>query len=152
MELLHRYLLGGLALLAVPILVHLATREKPKHLRFPAFRFLRQKYHSNQRKLQLQHLFLLALRMLLIALLCLGLARPQISGENLGFLGRSRPLAAVLIFDTSPSMEYENGRATRLEEARRRALELLEEFPSGSRVAILDSAERGGEFAGSLED
>src|SRR5206468_7039372 len=52
----------------------------------------------------------------------------------------------VLLFDTSSSMEFERGGLTRLEDARRRALELLEELPEGSKVAILDSAERGGEF------
>src|SRR5262249_12958770 len=44
------------------------------------------------------------------------------------------------------SMEFERGGLTRLEDARRRALELLDELPEGSKVAVLDSAERGGEF------
>ena len=55
----HAYLLGGLALVGVPILIHLVTREKPKHLRFPAFRFLLQKFQTNRRKLRLHHLLLL---------------------------------------------------------------------------------------------
>ena len=48
MSFLHLYLLGGVSLVALPVLVHLVTREKPKHLRFPAFRFLVQKYKTNQ--------------------------------------------------------------------------------------------------------
>ena len=147
MSFLHLYLLGGLALVAAPVLVHLVTREKPKHLLFPAFRFLRQKYHSNRRKLRLHHLLLLLLRMLLIALLCFALARPRLHADRLPFgISQDQAVAVVLLFDTSSSMEYERGGITRLEDAKRRALELLDELPPGSRVAVLDSAERGGEF------
>src|SRR4051794_37604439 len=146
MSFLHLYLLGGLSLVALPVLVHLVTREKPKQLRFPAFRFLVQKYKTNRKKLRLHHLLLLLLRMLLILLLCLALARPRLHSERLTFLSSSQPVAAVLLFDTSSSMEFERGGLTRLEDARRRALELLDELPEGSKVAVLDSAERGGEF------
>jgi Aerotolerance regulator N-terminal len=146
MSFLHFYLLGGLSLVAVPILIHLVTREKPKHLRFPAFRFLLQKYHVNRRKLRLHHLLLLLLRMLLIAALCLALARPRLHTDLPEILGGSQPVVVVLAFDTSSSMDYERGGLTRLEDARRRALELLEELPDGSRVALLDSAESGGDF------
>src|SRR5215469_13163354 len=109
MSFLHFYLLGGLALVAAPVLIHLVTREKPKHLLFPAFRFLRQKYHSNRRKLRLHHLLLLLLRMLLIALLCLALARPLLHADRVNILGfntTNQSVAVVLLFDTSPSMEY----------------------------------------------
>src|SRR5204863_7716439 len=79
MTFIHGYLLFGLALAGLPVLIHLIMRQKPKQLPFPAFRFLRQKAFINRRKLQLQHLLLLLLRMLLIAALCLGLARPVLT-------------------------------------------------------------------------
>jgi hypothetical protein len=142
-------MLGGLSLVAVPILVHLVTREKPKHLRFPAFRFLLQKYHTNRRKLRIHHLLLLLLRMLLIAALCLALARPRLHTDLPTFLGGTQAVEVVMVFDTSLSMEYERGGLTRLEDARRRALELLEELPAGSRVAVLDTWQPAG---GSYEE
>src|SRR5262249_36962123 len=114
-------------------------------LRFPAFRFLVQKYRTNQRKLRLHQLLLLLLRMLLIAVLCLALARPRVFSEVFN-LTSDRPVATILLFDTSASMEYTLADRTRLEEAKRRALELLDELPTNSRVAVLDSAESGGEF------
>src|SRR5437879_7665977 len=103
MSFLHLYLLGGLSLVALPVLVHLVTREKPKHLRFPAFRFLMQKYHTNRRKLRIHHLLLLLLRMLLIAALCLALARPILHTDLPIFLGGSQPVQVILAFDVSPS-------------------------------------------------
>jgi hypothetical protein len=128
--------LGGLALLAIPILLHLLMRQKPKRLPFPAFRFLVQKHRSNQTKLRLRHLLLLLLRMLLLALICLAIAQPRLG----------QPVAAVLIFDTSYSMEYKVGPQSRLDEAKKRGLELLEDLPEESKVAILDTAETGGDW------
>jgi hypothetical protein len=142
-------LLGGLILAGIPVLLHLIMRQKPKHLMFPAFRFLLQRHRTNQRKLRLRHLLLLALRLLLIAGICLALARPKVFSDRLN-LSSERPVAAVLVFDTSYSMEYVSGGKSRLEEAKRRALELLEELPPESRVAILNTAEPGGEWLASL--
>src|SRR5947209_3995233 len=121
------FLLGGLVLVGIPVLIHLIMRQKPKTLRFPAFRFLLQRHRTNLRKLRLRHLLLLALRMLLLAALCLALTRPRIFSEQLA-LRADRPVAAVFLFDTSYSMEYKvSGGPTRLEEAKRRGLELLDE-------------------------
>src|SRR3954469_18794748 len=97
-------LLGGLVLIGVPVLIHLIMRRKPKTLDFPAFRFLVQRSRTNLRKLRLRHLLLLALRMLLIALICLALARPKLAYNP--FKPGPGPVAAILVFDTSPTMEY----------------------------------------------
>src|SRR5580692_6448975 len=105
MTFIHGYLLGGLLLVGVPILLHLIMRQKPRQLAFPAFRFLRQKLLVNRRKLQLQHILL---RMLLIALLCLALARPRVQTGKMPFTP-DQEIASVLLFDTSPSMEYSVG-------------------------------------------
>src|SRR4051812_6012869 len=108
MSVIHGYLLFGLALVGVPILIHLIMRRKPKILQFPAFRFLKEKHLINRRKLQLQHWVLLALRMLLVAIIVLGLSRPRLAGQLLprsvrAWLGAGsdRPVAAVFVFDSS---------------------------------------------------
>jgi hypothetical protein len=138
------FLLGGLVLVSIPVLIHLIMRQKPKSLAFPAFRFLVQRHRTNQRKLRLRQLLLLGLRMLLIAAACLALARPKVFNEALK-LGSDRPVAAVLIFDTRPSMEYTvstpGGKLTRLDDAKRRGHELLNQLPAGSKVLILDPAD-----------
>jgi hypothetical protein len=146
MTFIHGYLLGGLLLAGVPVLLHLIMRQKPRHLPFPAFRFLRQRQRINRRKLRLQHLLLLLLRMGIIAALCMALARPRVAAERVAalFTGE-RPVAAVFLFDTSASMEYSAAGRARLEEAKQRARELLDEMDGNSQIAILDSAEDAGE-------
>jgi hypothetical protein len=148
MTFLFPVLLGGLALAGIPVLLHLIMRQKPKHLLFPAFRFLLQRHRTNQRKLRLRHLLLLALRIGLIAFLCLALTRPKIFSDRFSF--GDRPVAAVLLFDTSCSMGYVSGGQSLLDEARRRARELLDELRAESHVAILDTAEPVGNWLPNL--
>src|SRR5262245_17899362 len=139
-------------------------RQEPKRLPFPAFRFLKLQKRINQRKIRLRHLILLALRMALIALICLSLFQPTIISDGFSLRGKG-PITAVIVLDTSPSMGYNlttdragltdarqrrlklldepaQGPWTALDEARGQIMEMLEELPIGSRVAILDTADR----------
>src|SRR5262249_40895223 len=67
-------------------------------------------------------------------------ARPRLFHEAIG-LSREKPAALVLIFDTSPSMEYKSGEMTRLELAKKRSLELLSQLPEDGRGLILDASD-----------
>jgi hypothetical protein len=140
MSFIHGYLLAGLVLASVPVLLHLIMRQKPKRMPFPAFRFLKLRRRTNQRKLRLQHFLLLLLRVMVVAALCLALSRPRVFSSRLG-LGGDRPVSAVLLFDASSSMEYTVAGVSRLEDAQQRARELLDEMDASSRVAILDSGD-----------
>ncbi len=142
---MHPILIAGAALVGLPILLHLIMKQEPKRLSFPAFRFLTQKLKTNQRKLRLRHFLLLALRMLLIALFCLALYQPTLLSERLNLRGE-QPVATVIVIDTSPSMGYMANDQSRLDEARRRVFELLEELPEKSPVAIVTTDDPGAAF------
>ena len=132
-------LLGGAALVAVPLVLHLIMRRKPVKLEFPALRFLRQKAVANRRRLRLSHLLLLLLRMAALALLALALARPVLRGA--GWLADGEgPVAAAFIFDTSPRMLLREGNRTRLEQATTMARVLFQKLPPESKVSVLDTA------------
>src|SRR5215471_19304936 len=87
MSFVHPLLLGGLLLVGIPVLIHLIMQQKPKHLLFQAFRFLMQKQRTNQRRLRLRHILLLALRIVLIAAICLALTRPKLFSSRIGIGG-----------------------------------------------------------------
>jgi hypothetical protein len=150
MSFFHPLLLGGLVLAGLPVLIHLLMRQKPRRIVFPALRFLQQGRKQTTRKLRLRHLLLLALRVFLIVLIVLALARPRIFRPDLGLQG-DQPIAAILIFDTTPSMEYSVGGTTRLDDARTRARQLLDQLPADSRVAILDTADQVEEWSANLQ-
>lgn len=142
---MHAILIAGAALVGLPVLLHLIMKQEPKRLTFPAFRFLKQKLKTNQRKLRLRHFILLAMRMLIIALFCLTLYQPTFKSDRLNIRGE-QPIAVVMVIDTTPSMSYTAGNESRLDEARRRALELLKELPDKSPVAIIETSDATGNW------
>jgi hypothetical protein len=131
-------LLAGTALIAVPILLHLIMRRKPTLLEFPALRFIQQRAEMNRRRLRLRHLLLLLLRAALIALLAFALARPSVNfGTTAG--SQEAPVAAALVFDAAPRMEYRHENKTRLEVAKDLGLWLLAQLPEQSKIAVVDT-------------
>jgi len=138
MTFLHVSLLAGAALVALPIVLHLIMRRRPRTLEFPAVRFLQSRHDVNRRRLRLRHLLLLLLRAAAIALLAAALARPSIKLS--GALGsQEAPVAAVLVFDTAPRMQYRHENQSRLEAAGRFGTWLLAQLPPESQIAVLDS-------------
>ena len=139
---------GGLAAAVIPVVLHLVMQGRPKTYEFPALRLIRQRFATNQRRFRLKHLLLLALRVLLLVLLGIALAKPTLRWISAGSFGsqegsiatRNRlPVAAVIVIDTSPRMGYIVANKTRLAEAQEHAKWLLEQFPKDSRVAVLSS-------------
>lgn len=130
-------LLAGTALVALPIVLHLIMRRRPVLIEFPAIRFVQKRHEVNKRRLQLRHLILLLLRAGAIALLAFALARPSMKLS--GAIGdQEAPVAAALVFDAAPHMEYRHDNKTRLEAARELGLWLLAQLPDQSEVAVID--------------
>lgn len=138
MEFMTPWLLAGASLAAIPVVLHLVMRQQPKHFEFPALRFVQQRQDTNRRKLKLRHLILLLLRMAAVALLAMALARPSLKSTGV-IGGQEAPVAAALVFDTSPRMDYKSENQTRLQAARDIGGWLMKELPPESRVAVLDS-------------
>ena len=84
MAFVNASLLFGGMLMAVPVILHLVMRQKPRSLLFPAIRFIQQRRESNRRTLRLRHWLLLLLRALLIVLLAAAIARPSVDSNHWG--------------------------------------------------------------------
>ena len=82
MSLLNPALLVGLGLAAIPILLHLLVRAKPKRLVFPALRLILQRQKQNTRRMHLRHIWLLLLRILVVVLIVIALTRPSLPAAN----------------------------------------------------------------------
>lgn len=146
MTFLHVAFLGGALAIVVPIVLHLVMRQQPRHLEFPALRFIKKREVANRRQVKLRHWLLLALRCAIIGVLALALARPSLVGS--GVLGdQEAPVAAALVFDTNPRMGYRLQNKTRLEVAAETAQWLLPQLPLESDVAVVDSRTGSAVFA-----
>jgi hypothetical protein len=139
MDFIHPGLLLGGLFAAVPVVLHLMMRQRPKLMEFPALRFVKARQASNRRTLRLRHLLLLALRMAAVAGLAFALARP--SARLFGMLGdQEGPVTAVLVFDTSPRMSYVAEKRTRLDAAREFADQLLTTLPERSEIGVVETS------------
>ncbi len=215
----HPLLLYGLALTAVPVVLHLLLRARPKRLPFPALRLIQLRRRQNVQRLQLRHFLLLLARMAAVALIVLAVARLSVPAADYSLTGRdilggllvpgclaalymglvrgwrrklpphalahrrsllraglclvggllfallvawpyqrriaasvtqptitanqNLPVAAVLLFDSSLSMQYRFESKTRLEAAQEIARRHVSGLPYGSKVAVADSASDG---------
>ncbi|OHB71129.1 MAG: hypothetical protein A2V70_14295 [Planctomycetes bacterium RBG_13_63_9] len=138
MTFVHPLLLAGTALVALPIVLHLIMRQRPKRLEFPALRFIQKRHDANRRRLRLQHLLLLLLRAAVIALLACALAQPSVKFFG-ALVSQEAPVAAALVFDTAPRMEYRHENRSRLEAAGELGRWLLGQLPRNSQIAVLDT-------------
>ena len=134
------------AAVLIPLLIHLLRRHKPKQILFPPLELVRQRQNTSQRRFRFRQAALLFLRAAVLLLFGLLLARPAAqTGIRKSESGPSAR-AAVLLFDTSLRMGYEQNGRTRLEEAKTLGLALLDAMPSETRVAVCDTQNSGAAF------
>ncbi len=116
--------LFGAAAVALPWLIHLILRPRPRRIRFPAMELLRPVLIAGRRASKLRNFWLLALRSLMLLLLAVLLAGPTCRDTRGPRPGA--PTAAVLLVDDSLSMSYDpGGGATLWETAVEQAERLL---------------------------
>ena len=133
------YLLGLLGI-GIPLAIHLIRRQQAERVVLPTMRFL----HRAPKKLvyfqRLQHLLLLALRLVIISLLAVAFARPIFTGA-FAPLTEAIPQSLVVLLDTSMSMQHEDrfaqGKAAVINE-----LESLRQGDEAALVTFSDSPEK----------
>lgn len=129
---LHSPFLFALAGLALPVLIHRISRARARAWPFPSISLIRKVPLPRQGRRKISDWWLLLLRMLLLALLILGLAGPQwtppAGATSPGEAGRS-----VIVLDLSSSMHGWNA----LPQAREQIRELMEALPANELVGMV---------------
>ena len=80
MNFLNILLVGGVAAGAIPIIVHLISRSKPREVRWGAMHLIEMTLQKQQRRLRIENWLLLLLRICIPVLLALCMARPVLTG------------------------------------------------------------------------
>lgn len=136
------WLLAGLAAVLLPILIHLLNRRRFEVVDWGAMRFL-EISQKTRRKVFIEDILLLLLRMLLVAVLVVGLAGPFLT-RSVTIPG-SRPVRdLVLVVDGSASMGCltADGKRTAHQVAVAWAADLLEDLQPGDSVGLIDAREQ----------
>lgn len=109
------FVLPGLALCAVPIIIHLLNRLRYKKVRFAAMEFLLQSQKSNKQRLMMEQLLLLLLRVLIVLGIVALIARMVLDPSQLSLFKGAQSHHLVLL-DDSASMQQRWGETTAFEE------------------------------------
>jgi hypothetical protein len=142
MSFLAPWILAALPAVAVPVIIHLLNRGKPRPIKWAAMQFLLDSVRKNQRRLQLRDLILLILRALVVLFLVLLFARPAFwtSAGSSGVI--PSPVAGMIVLDVSASMSQSDGRRSRLELAREEAIKTLDKFNADSLCGLILATDR----------
>ncbi len=127
--------LAGVAAAAIPIVIHLMQRRKAKVQPFGTLRFLREIQARLSMRQRIRELLLLALRVALIALLALAMARPVLKGAGLG--DEDAPVTMVFVVDNSLSMSAQVGGVSNFERARDLLSSNLADMKNSDRMAVI---------------
>ena len=131
-------MLLGLASVALPVLAHLLSKKKYDVVRWGAMQFL-ELGRNTQRRVRLEEMWLMLLRMGLLAILAVALARPWISSGWFARYSSTETRDVVLILDGSSSMGWEGKTTTPHAAALQWAHRFLEQLRGGDSVVLLDA-------------
>lgn len=135
MTFLNATLLIGTAAGSIPLVIHLLQKNKRKPLQWSAMQFLFVQNIKQRRRLRLEQLLLLLLRVSIPVLLALCMARPLLS--SLRAPSRRLPTSLVILLDDSASMDSSAGPSSPFARAKSVTEKLLASLPRGSEVALL---------------
>src|SRR5258706_10365125 len=150
MGLVAPLVLVGLGALALPVLIHLIQRERKRVVEFPSLMFLRKIPYQSVRRRRIRDWLLLLMRLTALALIVLAFARPFFRRSELAAATQNGAREAVILLDTSYSMEY-GDRWRKAKTAASDAIRALGPgdraslvlFSSGAEVAVRSAADRG---------
>ncbi len=134
----HPALAGaGLAAGAIPIIIHLINRRKYRRVPWAAMSFLIRAKRRAARTVWLEHWLLLLLRIALIILLGLAVARPFTNSSQLASLTGGRGHHIILL-DNSLSMQAIDAKGvSRFDHAKAYVDQLLESYPENDAVSLI---------------
>ncbi len=135
MNFLYPGFLFALFTIAIPVIIHLFNFRKFKKIYFSNVAFLKEIKEQNSSQEKLKNLLILASRILAIIFLVLAFSRPFIpSGTK---HDQSKGNTVSIYIDNSYSMEAVNKEGSLLDEAKRKAKEIVKAFQLNDRFQLL---------------
>lgn len=133
---INPFLLIGIIAAGIPLLIHLWSKRQAKIVDFSHVRFLMSLHRKKIRRLRLKQIFILILRMLIIALIAMALARPILTSKWAFAAGKAKT-SAVIILDNSYSMGYEDLKGKNFDIAKDKATSLLDSLRTGDNASLI---------------
>lgn len=136
MNFLNPFLLIGIIAASIPLIIHLWSKKKAKLIDFSSIKFLISLERRKVRKLRLQQILLLILRMLIIILISFALARPILT-DRWAISAKRAKTSAIIILDNSYSMNYTGLEGEHFKLAKDKAMQILDLLNPGDNAGII---------------
>ena len=130
--------LWALSLVSIPIIIHLFNFRKYKTVYFTNVHLLREVKKDTQSRTRLKELLILLARILAIVFLVLAFAQPiwvDLDKQQ----EFSKPSDLIILIDNSFSMGAEGTSGILLEQAKRKAIDIVNAYPVSTKIMVLSS-------------
>lgn len=134
MQFLYPLFLAALATLAIPVIIHLFYFRRYKKVLFTNVRFLKEIKEESSIRSRLKNLLTLIARLLAVLFLVLGFAQPFIKKDD--NVKKGQKLISIFV-DNSYSMASLSQDAPLLEEAKRKAKEIVNAYDLEDRFQVI---------------
>lgn len=133
---LNPLMLAGLGGALLPVVLHLLSRSRFRTVDWAAMMFLEGQEPRQRQSTRLKQLLLLLVRMALVALLAVALARPIVS-DSFAAVASGGHVSAVIVVDSSLSTNViENGKP-RSELIQQAAIQIISSLQKGDEAAVV---------------
>jgi hypothetical protein len=137
-------LMWGTLLGVIPVIIHLLNRRRFRRVEWAPMRHLKLTIQRNRRRIQIEQLLLLLLRVSLPVLLFVLLARPLLNSTGIErWLGGAGRTSHVILIDDSLSMGYGSGGPPAFHVAREVAGSLVAATRPGDRCTVVATSAPG---------
>ena len=145
MGFLNPLLLWGASLVAVPILIWLISRRWYQRRPWAAMEFLLRALKKHRRRLQLENLLLLLIRVAALLLVAFALARPFFRSISTGPVSKDETENWIFAIDTSASMGFKEGPRSLFDQSRETISDMIQNLVKPRdqvAIATLDAVPR----------
>ncbi len=133
---LNPLMLAGIGGAVLPLVLHLLSRARYRTVTWGAMMFLEPLEAQQRQHTRLKQITLLLVRMAIVALLAIALARPIVHG-TWGTLAEEGRVSAVVVLDRSASLAYEENGRPRMEIAKQAVSNILSNLRRGDEVSLI---------------
>ncbi len=131
------FVAAGIVGASIPIILHLLNRERARRLVFSTVRFIQMSHQTNVRRHKLKRLLLLLMRILILAFLGVAFARPFFAAAPIISQKVGGKRNAIIILDTSYSMQYEEA----FQNAKEEGIKILDGLDSTDAACLVLSSD-----------
>ena len=141
-----------LGFMIIPIIIHFFNRFKVKKVNFSTIQFIKELESSSIKRIKLEELFLLLIRILIILFLVILFANPVTKGFLPSWLVSDQDSITIFVIDNSASMNVLKDENSALDQVKKEIINLIPLFNNQSKILVYQTCPPKQVFKGVFND